>query len=135
MRTRGSWLAAGLLVTLGLGLGLLLSALPGSDFSPAVATAGAQDRMPAGKIVLTFSVGGVLTTDGRLLQYRPDVGRWLPIDEAFRQEGRETHILPLPVPPGEIRQMESFGFIVTKSGESWLYEMATDQWRRLPEPS
>ncbi|MCK4305998.1 MAG: hypothetical protein KAY24_17295 [Candidatus Eisenbacteria sp.] len=90
---------------------------------------------PAGQIVLTYGVGGILTTDGTLWQYRPDLNKWLTIDAAFRQEGRTTsHVLPLPVPADQIQQMATWGFIVTTSGDVWLYEMATDKWKRLPPP-
>jgi len=91
---------------------------------------------PAGhKVLLVFGVGSVLTRDGTLWVYRPDKGSWLTIDEAFSEEGRETHILPLPVPATEIVQMESFGFFLAKNGDVWLYEMNTDRWGKLPPPA
>ncbi|MBM3316727.1 MAG: hypothetical protein FJY75_02640 [Candidatus Eisenbacteria bacterium] len=135
MMTRKSWIAGSLLFALGIALGSLLQVLPaGSDASP-LGVAAAQPPAPASRVLLAFGVGGVLTGDGRVLQYRPDTQQWLSIDEAFRQEGRETNILPLPVRADQIRQMESFGFLLTNSGEAWLYEMSTDQWRKLPNPA
>jgi len=87
-----------------------------------------------GEVLLAYSVGGVLTADGQLWQYRPDLQQWLTIDEAFRQEGRETSVVPLPVPASEIAAMESFGFLVTRSGDLWLYVIETNQWQKLPHP-
>jgi len=98
------------------------------------ARAGDPEKTP-GPVILAFGVGGILASDGTLWQYRPDLDRWLTIDEAFREEGREsTRVLPLPVPVEEIRDMASFGFIVTHSGDLWLYEMSTDRWRKLKSP-
>lgn len=137
MRNRGILLGGSLLFALGLALGSVAGDLLGGEL-PAVtpATAWAQaSSSPPGSVLLAYGVGGVLTADGRLFQYRPDVGRWLPIDEAFREEGRETNIVPLPVRAEEIRQMESFGFLVTRSGEIWLYEMSTDRWQKLSPPA
>ncbi|MCK4412841.1 MAG: hypothetical protein KAY32_04795 [Candidatus Eisenbacteria sp.] len=112
------------------------AALTGSlSVNPAHADAGAGTAAEAGgAIARSFGVGGVLTRDGQLWQYRPDQDRWLGIDEAFREEGRETHVVPLPVGVAEIAEMESFGFLVTQAGEAWLYEFTTDAWRKLPAP-
>ncbi len=88
---------------------------------------------PSG-IVLTYGVGGVLTADGTLWQYRPDQNEWLTIDEAFRGEGRTTSILPLPVPVEKIADMATFGFIITKSGGSYLYDLNANEWKQLPQP-
>ena len=95
----------------------------------------AQAKSPATReAILTFGVGGVLASDGTLWQYRPDTGEWLSIDEAMRKEGYEdSHILPLPVPVEDVAEMESFGFLRTRQGDLWLYEMAANSWVRLPE--
>ena len=85
-------------------------------------------------VILTFGIGGVLARDGTLWQYRPDLDKWFTIDEAFREEGKETHILPLPVPIPEIQEMVTYGFIVTKQGKIWFYEFSTDKWRQLKPP-
>jgi hypothetical protein len=101
---------------------------------PGQAEAGAQEAGKPGKIVLTYGVAGVLTEDGTLWQYRPDQDTWLTIDAAFRGEGRDTNVLPLPVPVDRIAQMASFGFIVTTSGESYFYDLNSDTWKKLPAP-
>jgi len=87
-----------------------------------------------GEIVLSYGVGGVLTGDGILWQFRPDTGAWVTVDAAFDKEGRKTHVLPLPVPVAEIADMESFGFIVTRSGNCWLYDLEKDSWREIGPP-
>lgn len=85
-------------------------------------------------VVLLFSVGGVLTADGTLWQYRPDLDRWMTIDEAFEEQGRETHVLPLPVAAGEIVEMSTFGFLRTRGNQLWLYDIERDNWSQLPDP-
>jgi hypothetical protein len=132
MAARG-WIVAVLLLAAGVGLSILGERE--AFQAPLTGIAEAQTRPPGAKVVLAYSVGGVLTADGNLWQYRPDQERWLLVDEAFRQEGRETHILPLPVAADDIRQMESFGFIVTKAGDTWLYEVEPDKWRKLTVPA
>jgi hypothetical protein len=89
---------------------------------------------PSGQAVLAFNIGGVLSRDGTLWVFRPDLDRWLTVDEAFREEGRETHILPLPVPVSEIADMETYGFILTRGGDIWFYEIEGDRWRKLQPP-
>lgn len=86
------------------------------------------------EVILTYDVGGVLTADGTLWQYRPDQNVWLTIDEAFKGQGRDTKILPLPVPAAEIADMSSFGFILSKKGALWIYEFTSDSWRKLDPP-
>jgi hypothetical protein len=73
--------------------------------------------------------------DGQIWVYRPDQDRWLTVDQAFKDEGRDTHIVPLPVPAGQVKEMTSFGFLLTQSGEIWFYEISTDKWRKLPNPA
>lgn len=94
--------------------------------------ASGQDAAP-GKILKLFAVGGVLTADGTLWQYSPS-RKWQTIDEAFRDQGRETKILPLPVPASSIAEMLTFGFLLTDGGDTWLYELEDDKWVKLPAP-
>lgn len=94
----------------------------------------AVEAAPPGTILKVFSVGGVLTSDGTLWQYRPDRGRWMTMDEAFADQGKTTHVLPLPVPAGEIREMVTWGFLLTESGQCWLYDIENDQWEKLSPP-
>ena len=92
----------------------------------------AQDASPT-SILKIFSVGGVLTADGTLWQYSPSQ-KWQTIDQAFRDQGRETHILHLPVPSHAIEEMVTFGFLKTTSGEVWLYDLEDNEWQRLDPP-
>jgi hypothetical protein len=85
-------------------------------------------------IVGIYGVGGVLSESGALWQYLPDEKRWMTIDEAFQRDGRETHILPLPVPAKEIRFMESWGFLVTTEGKAWLYLQDENRWQDIGTP-
>jgi len=95
--------------------------------------ASARDKADA-TIVGTFGVGGVLTASGKLFQYLPDEKRWLTIDEAFKREEHDTHILPLPVPVKSIRSMESWGFLVTTDGKAWHYDLETNKWMDIGTP-
>lgn len=96
----------------------------------------AQTAPPtAAPIRLLFSVGGVLTGDGVLWQYRPDLKKWMTIDEAFQDQGRETHVLPLPVAADSIAEMSTFGFLRTRKDRLWLYDIERDRWLELPRPS
>ena len=87
-----------------------------------------------GDVVGVFGVGGVIGDDGALWQYLPDEKRWMTIDEAFQRDGRETHILPLPVQAKEIRFMESWGFLVTTDGRIFQYDLDTNRWRDIGRP-
>jgi hypothetical protein len=89
---------------------------------------------PPGQIVRLLAVGSVLTADGGIWLYRPDRGRWMTVDDAFKEDGRTTHVLPLPVPVDSIREMITFGFLLTDTGECWLYLMDKDRWEKLPTP-
>ncbi len=86
------------------------------------------------KILGIFGVGGVISEDGTLWQYHPAAKRWMTIDEAFKRDDRETHILPLPVPAGQIRAMESWGFLVTKDGQVWQYDLDQNRWQNIGTP-
>jgi hypothetical protein len=107
-----------------------------------ILTAGAGDAAgqepskgaPRGRVLLAYGPGGVLTTDGTLWQYRPDLDRWMTIDEASREEGHSTHVLPLPVAAEDIQEMESFGFFVTRAGQAWFYEIESDKWKPIEPP-
>ncbi len=129
-----SWVTA---LLLGIVASLLIAPhLPGIQTAGIIPPARAGESDPApGEVILTFGVGGVLTADGILWQYRPDLDKWMTMDEAFLEEGRETSkVLPLPVPADKIQDMATWGFILTTSGDLWLYEMASDKWRRLKPP-
>jgi hypothetical protein len=92
------------------------------------------DSPPTGRILRLLEVGSVLTDDGSIWVYRPDRGSWLKIDDAFREQQRQTHVLPLPVPVSSIRDMVTFGFILTNEGDCWLYLVEKDRWVKLPSP-
>ncbi|MBD3161882.1 MAG: hypothetical protein GF346_06350 [Candidatus Eisenbacteria bacterium] len=100
----------------------------------AAGTAAAQGGADAGRIVLIYAPGGVLTEDGTLWQFNLEKGVWVTVDEAFREQGQETEVLPLPVPVERIARMESFGFLVTREGVCWLYDLQRNQWREVGSP-
>lgn len=88
------------------------------------------------RILGVYGVGGVIGEDGTLWQYMPDRKKWLTIDEAFLGEERETHVLPLPVPVGDVQFMESWGFLVTRAGACWHYDLNSNRWENIgPPPS
>lgn len=140
---RSTFMASGMVILVGIAVTVGLALIAPDESSPAIPTAahaaqGSEAGSATGSpndIVLSFGVGGVLTGDGTLWIYRPDLEKWFTMDEAFREEGRETHVLPLPVPVEEIRDMSTYGFIVTTIGQIWLYDHAANQWRRLPTPT
>lgn len=102
-----------------------------------VAAAYAQGRVAGARraIVGTFGVGGVLTEDGALWQYRPENGDWITIDQAFGADGKTTKILPLPVDGKDVAFLESFGFLVTRSGDCWLYDLEQNRWENIGRPA
>ena len=138
MRLRHFATASPLLTALlGLGVGIIVSFYGWGDRSLSIPPAALADSPPASpdRIVLTFGVGGVLTDDGTLWQYRPDLDTWLTMDDAYRMEGHENiRTMPLPVNVSEIRDMASWGFIVTTSGDLWLYDIDADRWKMLANP-
>jgi hypothetical protein len=76
----------------------------------------------------------VLKTDGKLYQWRPEKHQWVTIDESFRLDGENRKILPIPVPASEVARMEGFGFLVTRSGVCWLYNLDSNKWENLGRP-
>jgi hypothetical protein len=109
----------------------LVASLSGHSGVPGVDPAEAS---PSGNIVLIWGVGGVLTGDGKLWQYRPESRHWVTVDQSFALDGERRKVLPLPVPPGQIEAMQGFGFIVTKAGSSWLYNLDSDKWENIGAP-
>ena len=87
------------------------------------------------EILRAFAVGGVLTADGTLWQYLPEKKRWFTIDEAFRAQGKETRILPLPVKAEEIADLSTWGFLITTASVCWLYDIEQTRWVELPPPA
>ena len=107
-------------------------ALPGAarlgQPDPAAAAAAAS------AVLVTYGVGGVLKSDGRLYQWRPERKQWVNIDESFRLDGETRNILPLPVVASEVARMEGFGFIVTRGGACWLYNLDSNRWENIGRP-
>jgi hypothetical protein len=87
-----------------------------------------------GGIVATFGVGGVAMKDGSLWQYRPDKEKWVPLDESFALEGQGTTVFPLPVAMNQIQHMETFGFLVTRDDQCWLYNIDEHRWESVGTP-
>lgn len=85
-------------------------------------------------IVATYGVGGVLKSDGKLYQWRPERKQWVTIDESFRLDGETRKVLPLPVVVTEVVRMEGFGFIVTRGGSCWLYNLDSNTWENIGRP-
>ena len=110
---------------------LLVAGGTGPESPPA---AQAQGAPAMGNVVLAFGPGGVLTLDGTPWQYNMEKGVWITVDEAFAEQGQKTHVQPLPVSVNEIARMESFGFIVTHTGNCWLYDLEKDQWKEIGPP-
>jgi len=102
--------------------------------TPAAVAASPAKGPDLGGLVATFGVGGVLTRDGELWQYRPDRERWITLDESFALEGTATKLVPLPVAADQVKMMETFGFIVTWSDECWLYDLDANQWKKIGAP-
>lgn len=94
----------------------------------------AQAAPAGGSVVATYGVGGVLKSNGSLYQWRPEKKVWVTIDESFRLDGETRKVLPLPVAAADVARMEGFGFIVTKSGSCWLYNLDTNKWENIGRP-
>jgi hypothetical protein len=86
-------------------------------------------------VLRAFAVGGVLTADGTLWQYLPDKKHWFTIDEAFKAQGKDTRILPLPVKADQIADLSTWGFLVTVTNVCWLYDIEQKRWVELPPPA
>jgi hypothetical protein len=87
-----------------------------------------------GPILLAWGVGGVLTKDGTIWQYRPEARRWVTIDQSFTLDGEKRTLLPLPVPASEIESMQGFGFLLTRAGVAWLYDLDENRWKNIGKP-
>lgn len=123
----------------GLVLGVILAlsgVVGGRVLAPTESVAQSTPRKPGdrGGLVAGFGVGGVLTRDGELWQYRPDRDKWVTLDESFALEGQATKLIPLPVPAEEVKLMETFGFLVTWSDECWLYDLDRNEWKKIGAP-
>ena len=94
----------------------------------------AQAATSGGSVVATYGVGGVLKSNGSLYQWRPEKKAWVTIDESFRLDGENRKVLPLPVAAVDVARMEGFGFIVTKTGSCWLYNLDTNRWENIGRP-
>jgi hypothetical protein len=125
---RPAFLALGLFVC----LGLAAVSLPGPG--AAAPAAGSAAAPAASRILLVWGVGGVLTSDGNLWQYRPEKSKWVTVDESFRMDGEQRSVLPLPVAARDVQFMQGFGFLVTKNGVAWLYDLDQNRWRNLGSP-
>ena len=89
---------------------------------------------PKGKILLAWGVGGVLTDDGTLWQFRPESRRWVTVDQSFALDGERRKVLPLPVAADQVGEMHGFGFLVTKGGSAWLYDLDENRWESIGAP-
>ena len=96
--------------------------------------ADSQAAPAGGSVVATYGVGGILKSNGYLYPYRPEKKAWVTIDESFRLDGETRKVLPLPVAASDVARMEGFGFIVTKTGSCWLYNLDTNRWENIGRP-
>jgi hypothetical protein len=94
----------------------------------------ARAAVPGGNILIAWGVGGVLTDDGTLWQYRPESRKWVTVDQSFSLDGERRKVMPLPVAPQDIAQMQGFGFLVTKTGTCWLYNLDENRWEKIGAP-
>lgn len=85
-------------------------------------------------VVATYGVGGVLKADGNLYQWRPERRQWVSIDESFKIDGEKRNVLPLPVAASDVARMEGFGFIVTRNGTAYLYNLDSNRWENIGRP-
>lgn len=93
------------------------------------------EAAPKGRVLLAWGVGGVLTDDGTLWQFRPESRRWVTVDQSFALDGERRSVLPIPVPADQVADMQGFGFLVTKEGAAWLYDLDSNKWESLGAPS
>jgi len=94
----------------------------------------ARAAAPSGNILIAWGVGGVLTDDGNLWQYRPESRKWVTVDQSFSLDGERRKVLPLPVAAQDIAQMQGFGFLITKAGVRWIYNLDENRWERIGAP-
>ena len=128
--TRSSWVRQGFaigLLAIPLSIVLSLPSGPGRG-SPAEAA-------PRGKVLMAWGVGGVLTDDGTLWQFRPESRRWVTVDQSFALDGERRSVLPIPVPADQVANMQGFGFLITKDGSAWLYNLDSNKWDNLGAPA
>jgi ribose/xylose/arabinose/galactoside ABC-type transport system permease subunit len=116
------------LVLAAVALAAIVATTSGLRAGPSVAASAGSS------IIATYGVGGVLKGDGRLYQWRPEKKQWVTIDESFRLDGETRKVLPLPVSATEVSRMEGFGFLVTRSGTCWLYNLDTNRWENVGRP-
>jgi hypothetical protein len=129
MRLEGLWRAAAFITA------AFLGGMAGSwILNPETPEAGVVQLNRDSPIVGTYGVGGVITADGELWQYRPDKESWITLDESFALEGQGTNVVPLPIPVENIRFMETFGFLVARNGECWLYDLELKSWVSVGGP-
>lgn len=102
--------------------------------TPDAVAAGSSAGSDRGGLITSFGVGGVLTRDGELWQYRPDRDKWMTLDESFALEGTATKLVPLPVPADQVKSMETFGFLVTVADVCWLYDLDRNEWEKVGAP-
>lgn len=93
------------------------------------------EASPKGKILISWGVGGVLTDDGTLWQFRPESRRWVTVDQSFALDGERRKVLPMPVAADQVAEMEGFGFLITKGGSAWLYNLDSNTWENLGAPA
>ena len=107
-----------------------------SDPAATSGQATAADRTPgaSSSVVATYGVGGVLKADGNLYQWRPERRQWVSLDESFKLDGEKRNVLPLPVAASDVARMEGFGFLVTRSGVCWLYNLDSNRWENIGRP-
>jgi hypothetical protein len=133
MTRRIAWILAGLFV-LALWLGTHALTGPAAAQSRVIPGKSTSAAAPGGRVLMVWGVGGVLTTDGKLWQYRPEKTRWVTIDESFSMDGEQRRVLPLPVAARDVQFMQGFGFLVTRGGTAWLYDLDKNVWRNIGTP-
>ena len=124
-RRTASRLAPALLAIFAVVIGLAV--LPGHGQT-------ARAAAPSGNILMAWGVGGVLTDDGNLWQYRPESRKWVTVDQSFSLDGERRKVLPLPVAAQDIAHMQGFGFLITKAGVCWIYNLDENRWERIGAP-
>jgi hypothetical protein len=114
--------------------GIALLGRPEPTATSGQATAADRTAGSSSTVLATYGVGGVLKSDGNLYQWRPERRQWVSIDESFKLDGEKRNVLPLPVPASEVSRMEGFGFLVTRGGQCWLYNLDSNRWENIGRP-